>query len=137
MAAITGIKRAKVFIIYDLTDKDTAFGVLGTATIFGPQGEIFTMKEVRAQLNTALTNASADDETLVDILLTQFDAVWDKNVEITEDGDTRGPVVFSTSKTMRTIRRRLSSIIGVWVPEGGFFADHERISRVRESGPRR
>ncbi len=135
-------KKAKIFMIYGVPDKDTAFGELGLVTISGPVGEIFTIKDIRDRINAALAATNAGEDKIIDTntpsILKEFDQVFLAEQEVFQDNGSQG-VLFSVSARMEILRKRISDILGVYVPRGGFMRAFEEIvkSGRRSAGPSR
>ncbi len=131
---------AKIFMILGIPDKDTAFGGLGLVTISGPVGELFTLKDIRDRINTALAATSTAEDAIINSdtpnILSEFDQVFLAEQEVFEDNGSRG-ILFSVSKRMEILRNRISNILGIYTPRGGFMAAFERIARKGALGPTR
>lgn len=123
---------AKIYMIFDVPNKNEAFGALGLVTISGPAGELFTLKDIKTRIDAALAATNTDEDAIITSdtrnILAEFDKVFLQETEVFEDGGTRG-ILFHADRRMEVLRRRLSNILGVYVPRGGFMAAFERISR--------
>jgi hypothetical protein len=128
MAITDETKKAKIFLLLDVPQKTTAFAANVLVSIFGPGGERYTLVGVKDQIDTALAAATTDEETLINLVLTEFDNEWLDDEQVIKDGDSEG-VLFSSGKKMNLLRKRVSDLLGVYIPEGGFLAEWRRLNK--------
>lgn len=129
--AITDLtKIAKIFTIFNLPQKDAAFASLGLVTIFGPSGETFDLKGIKDQVDLVLAAATSEEETLIDDAIKEWDDVRHSEQEIGEDDGARG-VLFSGQKRRDLIRSEIATILGIWIPTGGFVGQFQRAENFR------
>lgn len=128
--------KAKIFMLLGVPDKATARGFLALATISGPAGELFTLTEIQTQIVAALAATNASEDAIISTdspnIIGEFDKIYLKETEITEDQGTSGPSVFSVEKRMEVLRQRLANILGIYIPRGGF---HRAFDRIANSNP--
>ncbi len=128
--ALTPAQSTKVFEILDLPNKVNAFGVLRISHVVGPTGETFDLAAIQTEINSAITALTAAEEAEMtdasDGLLTEWDLVKNRHQRLFDDGGTKG-IIFDADMGRERIRERMSNLLGVFVPKGGFMAEYRRI----------
>ena len=113
-------KRVKVFAIYGIPNQDSPFVSLGLFTIQGAVGEPIDISDFRARLNTALDGATSSQTDLVDVVLTQFDLWWLKEIQVNKDEGTEGVLMNVDDKRAIWVDQ-LGNILGVYNPFGSLM----------------
>jgi len=107
------------------------FGAFGLITIAGPGGHIYTLKEIKSQLDTALTNLTTDEQTQFTQtgdpsgILERFDLEWLEYSRVGSAGGSQG-LLYNAEIAMQTLRENAALILGFFVPPGGFIAEFNR-----------
>ena len=120
MAIILASKISKIFLIFDLPNKTTGFGLFGLVTISGPAGEIFTLQAAKDQVDAALLAASAEDESRIDESIVNWDKARGREAKVFADGTSQG-ILLDNEEIRRIARDEIGTVLGVWVPPGGFI----------------
>lgn len=120
MAITLASKISKIFLIFDLPNKTTAFGLFGLVTISGPAGEIFTLESAKEQVDAALLAASTEDEARIDESIVNWDKARGREQKVFQDGTSQG-ILLDNEEKRRIARDEIGTVLGVWVPPGGFI----------------
>ena len=120
MGIVLAAKISKIFLIFDLPNKTTGFGMFGLVSISGPAGEIFTLQAAKDQVDTALAAASVEDEARIDESIVNWDKARGREQKVFQDGTSQGILLDNEAKR-QLARDEIGTVLGVWVPRGGFI----------------
>lgn len=127
MAIVLASKVSKIFLILDLPRKTTGFGLFGMVSISGPAGEIFTLESAKEQVDAALAAADAEDESRIDESIVNWDRARGREAKVFQDGTSQG-ILLDNEEIRRIARDEIGTVLGVWVPPGGFIGAFRQAS---------
>ena len=123
--ALSTANVTKVFKLFGLPQR--GYGYVAEPLIRGltPSGAEYDFTELTAKLTAVLATLSATQQTEVEALLTEWDAVKDYGtLEVLSDSGAQGTLV-SHSRERKQIRAVIANLIGFHVPTLGFAAEAE------------
>lgn len=124
---MTSATRTKVFLIFGVPEKNTAFVAQPLIHGLGPAGATYDLETLKAQIDAACAAVTAEQDAEVTALVTAWDAVTPyRELKVTGDGGSTGTLL-DDDKRRKNIRRALSNLLGVAVPSGGFEAEARRM----------
>lgn len=131
--ALTEIQKSKIYAILGVPRKTSVFGAHVLAAFHGAGGEIYDLTGIKDQIDTAITNLTTDEETLFTQsdppgIFDEFDDNWLNMERISQASGAQG-LVYDAKAQMEVLRQRTSDILGVYVPQGGFKKQWERLTR--------
>lgn len=119
--ALSTTETAKVFFIYGIPQNNSGYIVTELSTLYGAFAETYDFTAVVTKLNAALTALNSDQVTLVQALITAWDAIPSGSrlrIERSSDGAV-GQIVNHPAEREQ-IRQDVARIVGFDCPPGGF-----------------
>ena len=89
--------------------------------------------ELVTQITTYLTNASDSTILLVRELLPKFKATIGNPMVVNKSGTAEG-VLIDYPKQHEMLRQEIAKLLGIWVPQGGFIRETEKLWNMYGSG---
>lgn len=112
---------AKIFSIFGIPPVNSATEVNALATLAGPFAETYDLTAVRTLLNAALDAAAAVVVTEIETELGYWDSLRSQpHMQISQGASGTQGRILDNPMTEETIRQRIATHLGFFVPEGGF-----------------
>lgn len=125
--ALSATNIAKTYRIFGIPQNGNAFVAFNLTSLYGPSGESFDFSTIVTALNTKLAAISAEQQTLIEALLTRWDSITSYDpLTVGKSGSGASGDLVNYPKERSAIRMELCNIIGFYCPEGGFHAEHSQ-----------